>query len=359
VTVSTTPAPTAAIQATLQGSNAVVTWQTTNAVSATINGVSVAVSGTTSVAVSATTTFTIVARNAAGQTATASATVNVPPPTGTTPPLAPVDLRPTVSGSRITLSWRAPASGAAPTEYLLDVGTRSGKSDVASGYLVGNVLTVSAQLPRGRYYARVRGRNAYGTSSPSNETSFRIGTWLASPTGVRVTWQGTLATISWTAPTADSPDLVPSTYVLEAGTGPGLADVATVPLGNVNRFTVDIPAGAYYVRLRAANANGDSDPTPDLVVAAPGTAQAPRTLAAGGSGPMVDLSWTPPASGETPLGYIIEAGSEPGLANLARMQVGNVTRFSTPAPPGTYFVRVRAVNSRGPGLPSNEVVVQK
>jgi predicted phage tail protein len=224
---------------------------------------------------------------------------------------------------------------------------------------VGNQLSVAADLPKGRYYARVRARNAVGTSPSSNEAAFRVGTRLASPTAFTVVWQGTQATMSWTPSSADSPDRVPSNYILEAGSAPGLSDVATVPLGNVSRFTVNIPAGAYYVRLRAVNANGDSDPTPDLVVAAPGTAQAPRTLAAGGSGPMVDLSWTPPASGETPLGYIIEAGSEPGLANLARMQVGNMTRFSTPAPPGTYFVRVRAVNSRGPGLPSNEVVVQK
>jgi len=27
--------------------------------------------------------------------------------------------------------------------------------------------------------------------------------------------------------------------------------------------------------------------------------------------------------------------------------------------PGTYFVRVRAINALGPGLPSNEVIVQK
>jgi hypothetical protein len=39
--------------------------------------------------------------------------------------------------------------------------------------------------------------------------------------------------------------------------------------------------------------------------------------------------------------------------------VGNVTTFTTEAPPGTYFVRVRAINAKGPGLPSNEVVVEK
>ena len=65
------------------------------------------------------------------------------------------------------------------------------------------------------------------------------------------------------------------------------------------------------------------------------------------------------AGGEAPAGYVIEAGSDPGLSNIATIRVGNVTSFTTEAPPGTYFVRVRAINSRGPGLPSNEVIVQK
>jgi hypothetical protein len=81
--------------------------------------------------------------------------------------------------------------------------------------------------------------------------------------------------------------------------------------------------------------------------------------ASDGEGSMVTLSWTPPAGSEAPTGYLIEAGRDPGLSDIATILVGNVTTLSTEAPPGTYFVRVRAINALGPGLPSNEVVVQK
>jgi predicted phage tail protein len=57
-------------------------------------------------------------------------------------------------------------------------------------------------------------------------------------------------------------------------------------------------------------------------------------------------------------GYLIEAGSQSGSANLAAVPVGNVLSFSTAGvPPGTYFVRVRAFNAGGQGPPSNEATV--
>ena len=56
---------------------------------------------------------------------------------------------------------------------------------------------------------------------------------------------------------------------------------------------------------------------------------------------------------------MIEAGSAPGLANLASIQVGPVSTFTTTAPPGTYYVRVRAINGRGSSQSSNEIVVRR
>jgi hypothetical protein len=71
-----TTAPTATINATLESPTwAIVTWSTNNATSATINGNAVGPSGSAGMAVSGATTYTIVARNTAGQTATANVTV--------------------------------------------------------------------------------------------------------------------------------------------------------------------------------------------------------------------------------------------------------------------------------------------
>jgi predicted phage tail protein len=232
-------------------------------------------------------------------------------------------------------------------------------SEVINGRSLGNVRNVTVALPTGSYYVRLRARNAIGTSTSSDPVLFRIGSQLSSPTGLAADWSGTQTTLNWVASAVDSPELAPTDYVLEVGTAPGLADVAIITVGEQTSFSTDVPYGVYYVRVRAANGTGDSNPTPEFVVAPPGTAQAPLDLSSAGEGSTATLSWTQPPGSETPAGYIIEVGSDPGLSDIATIRVGNVTSFTTEAPPGTYFVRVRAINALGAGLPSNEVIVQK
>lgn len=356
VSPTSAPAPTAQITATLRNNAATVTWGTTNATSASINGTTVGLTGSSSVPVSATTTFTLTARAADGRIATASATVTVG---SSTAPGVPRSMTATVSEALATMNWQAPNTGGTPTHYLVYVGTSPGASNLVNAYNVGNTLSVAGYLSRGTYYARVRAANAAGTSLASNEVTFRIGRRLGTPTSFRLTWAGTTATVTWTAPSADSAEDVPTDYVLEAGTAPGLRDAATVRVGNVTSFSADVSTGTYYVRVRAENAYGESDPTEDIEVRAPGGPQNPTGLVDYGSGAVVDLRWTVSAGGFPATGYIIEAGSAPGLSDLATLEVGNVSRFVTNAPPGVYYVRVRAVNARGPSGPSNEIVVRK
>ena len=77
---------------------------------------------------------------------------------------------------------------------------------------------------------------------------------------------------------------------------------------------------------------------------------APLSLSATVNGNIVVLSWTTPASGGPVLTYTIEAGSAPGLTNLASFNTGNAsTSLTVPGVPnGTYYVRVRALDASGP-----------
>ncbi|MEZ5289730.1 MAG: fibronectin type III domain-containing protein [Vicinamibacterales bacterium] len=76
------------------------------------------------------------------------------------------------------------------------------------------------------------------------------------------------------------------------------------------------------------------------------------TLSAGNT---VTFSWSAPTTGGAPTGYILEAGSAPGLANLATLPLPTTSYTVAGVPRGTYFLRVRAVNAIGPGPASNEV----
>jgi hypothetical protein len=85
---------------------------------------------------------------------------------------------------------------------------------------------------------------------------------------------------------------------------------------------------------------------------------APINLAATVAGTTVTLVWTAPAGAVA--AYIVEAGSSSGLANLASFSTGNAqtTLVAQGVPPGTYYVRLRAVDPAGAAGPaSNEVVL--
>jgi hypothetical protein len=77
------------------------------------------------------------------------------------------------------------------------------------------------------------------------------------------------------------------------------------------------------------------------------------------SGNNVLLTWTAPATGDTPTTYIIEAGTATGLSDLGQFPTGSTSTFVivSGVPPGTYFVRVRAAAGAVSGPVSNEVVI--
>ena len=84
-------------------------------------------------------------------------------------PSAPQNFSHSVVGRTVTLTWTAPAAGAGPITYLVDVGAASGLANILSGAPLGNGSSISVGAPPGTYYVRLRAQNACGVSAPSLE----------------------------------------------------------------------------------------------------------------------------------------------------------------------------------------------
>jgi hypothetical protein len=148
-------------------------------------------------------------------------------------------------------------------------------------------------------------------------------------------------------------------YIVRAGAVPGLPNPVSLPVGGATSLQVAAPPGTYYVAVAAENAFGVSALSNEIPIRVgpsctlPG---APTAFSAGSSGATATMSWAPPATGGAPLGYLLEAGSVSGAADVAVLPLAAVT-FSTPAPPRTYFLRVKAQNACGVGPASAEQVL--
>lgn len=275
----------------------------------------------------------------------------------TGPPRDPTALRAHTSAEHTTLEWNPPAGGGSPLAYLVSVGTAPGAVDVLNRYSVGLVHSASGVLPPGVYFARVQAVNLLGTGPATPDVAFHTGSGprIQGPHNLSLGWQGGNAVLSWTP--AEDGSSMPAAYVIEAGSAPGLTDVASINVGAATSYATPVPAGTYFVRVRGISSSGVSDPSNEVVIKGAEVPGAPANLAASGEGASVSLTWSAP-DGQVS-GYVIEAGSAPGRTDVGTLNVGAATAFGTTASPGLYYVRVRAVNAQGVGAASNEIVVKR
>jgi hypothetical protein len=183
-----------------------------------------------------------------------------------------------------------------------------------------------------------------------------------SPSGLVATASGGNVSLTWGAPSSGDPA---TSYNIEAGSAPGLVNLANINTGNslTTFFASGVGAGTYFVRIRAVNAGGVSQPSNEATLVVGGSGgggcAGPPTglvLVSQSSGAVL-FAWQPPATG-SPSSYTIEAGSAPGRADLANIDTGNAaTTFSASGVgAGSYYVRVRSRSSCGVSAPSNEVL---
>jgi hypothetical protein len=166
---------------------------------------------------------------------------------------------------------------------------------------------------------------------------------------------GNTVVLSWTPGAGGAA----SSYTVLAGSAPGASDLAALVVRGATSLTVNAPNGRYFVTVVARNSFGAGPPSNEVVVqvgAPPCTVPptAPGPLSHTIAGLVVSLAW---GGSPTAAAYILDAGSSPGTSNIGSFPLTSATSVVVSAPPGVYYVRVRAASACGVSPPSNERVV--
>lgn len=297
-----------------------------------------------------------------GARALRAATLSVSPATA---PGAPSNLMCSVSGSTVALSWLASVGGDPVTTYRLQAGSRPGLFNYADFMTLSTVTTYHAfdVLP-GSYYVRVLGMNAANqSSSPSNEVLVVVGgnnsectqtTVPVCPTAPRSLLNasqsaGTIS-LTWSAPASGTP----TSYVITAGSAPGLSDLANFDTGNtaLSYLATDVPAGSYHVRVYAKSSCGLSSASNEVLVFVVGFTSDVQVSVSWDAPTDVDLHVVEPSGNEiyygnatSATGGQLDVDSNPACSIDGR-QIENI-RWASGAPVGTYTVRVDYWDSCG------------
>ena len=172
---------------------------------------------------------------------------------------------------------------------------------------------------------------------------------------------GNVVTLFWQRSSSGG---VATGYRVEAALAPAGPPIAALAVTEPTIVVRDVPNGVYYVRVRALNNDGPSEPSNEVVVVVPGGSggcssppPAPTNLSGSVSGNLVALAWSASAGGCAATGYTVQAGSAAGLSDLAVVNAGSRTELDASAPPGVYHIRVIALNAFGGSQASNEIVL--
>jgi glucose/arabinose dehydrogenase len=218
---------------------------------------------------------------------------------------------------------------------------------------LGGIASFGRDLAGELYLLTFTGRVLKLTGAPASDPPLALTASVSVQTVV----------LSWSPPAQGA---APTAYQVEAGSAPGVADVAVLTAsGTTTSLTfASVPLGRYYVRVRSlTGAAAPSAPSNEVVVNVGGSGclqppPAPTQLALSVSGRLVTLAWQLNPSVDRPTAFAIDVGGTSGATDLGSFGVDGALRTVTvQAPPGTYFARVRSVSVCGTSAASNEVVL--
>ncbi len=190
---------------------------------------------------------------AANQVLAIDGSTGIRPP----PPGPPRHLSAVVSGSAVSLQWDVADSGGPPTAYTIETGSTPGAANLAILETTGTATGFSTQAPSGNYYVRVKARNRVGVSPASNEVLVTVGN-CAPPAGLTAVVTGRTVALGWAGTSAS--------YLVQAGSGPGLSDLAQIVVATTSPVFASVPPGDYFVRVRGNSPCGLTPPSNEVVV---------------------------------------------------------------------------------------------
>ncbi len=274
------------------------------------------------------------------------------------PPEPPTDLTATTGAGSATLSWRQPATGGRPSNFVVGVGTAPGTANLGT-FNAGAATTIAGSVSPGTYYARVSAVNESGSSAPTADLAFTV-TAVAPPPGAPrdlvVNTAGNTLTLTWQPALAGGSV---GSYIVQAGSASGLSDIYTGAVGTSTSLGAVVPLRTYFIRVLAQNSAGASAPSNEVRVDVTSACVVPSApvLTASRTANLVSAAWTTPAGG--PLShYLLQAGRSPNAVDLFNAPVGLTSSASGVLGPGTYYIRVFAAASCGTSPASNEAMVQ-
>ena len=254
-------------------------------------------------------------------------------------------------GRRITLRWVPPSTGLPPDEYVI-VGGRISANGTRGPALVGGrsaAPIVSLDVPAAyAYWIQVQAyrNDIQQLSVPAEVIAHMLTTPAPSiPADLLALVNGSTLDLTWRNTFGGG---IPSQVVLDV-TGSATLSVP-LGLGESYRFS-RVPPGTYELRLRAINGAGSSTASDPVTVAFPGRCSGPPLPAtaflAYRVGRTLLAVWQSAASGPAPTRYRVRvAGAYTGSFGVTGRT------FSRAVSPGSYEVRVQAVNDCGTSQPT-------